>query len=401
MDGETEYVEQMKKDVNTYKKFIDTFRKESGPSLGSGNQRGGFDWANFRTSITVSTGAQSGTRKVMRTKKEFISIMEGRGMSKDWAEAEFNRRLIDPRRDTGVDADTGLQTVEISENYVDEFTNRQRSDTMLAGTKTKKRPKQKDFEELLTNLGEDYARSSVTKALAGGDILAAFASEMGTASTGFSAKEYLNKILEADASDASVASTVGESTCSGAGGEVPGQGGASSKKAKFFDAAEEALKVKAKASRELGSIIEKVDDTTNALHEALAEEDELVKVDKHLFAERYHIMRSRAHLLKDATESLNQEEFARALTDLTSNCMKDGVPSPMPQVVLAKLICVKVLGCRLGLVASILSCFGQSQNETKREKLVSNFIVAFFSQICLIPEPVLGTDSRKYRIALS
>jgi hypothetical protein len=83
-----------------------------GPQVGNQSRLGSYEWAQFQQFFYQETGRRNEQQRVMKTKKEFVTSMEAKGKSKDWAENEFARRgQIEGGTDTC--PDTGLIRVRM------------------------------------------------------------------------------------------------------------------------------------------------------------------------------------------------------------------------------------------------------------------------------------------------
>ena len=83
------------------------------PAKGAGHKRGGYKFARFVRRVEAKKGVLAQRKKVMKTKKQFVTAMEERGKEKQWAERGFNRRLLGGTEwKIGHDPDTGLPTVQ-------------------------------------------------------------------------------------------------------------------------------------------------------------------------------------------------------------------------------------------------------------------------------------------------
>ena len=75
----------------------------------------------------ISRGIRRSKRKVMKTRKQFVQLMEGKGKTAAWAEKEFDRRRTGATQwKCGNDEETQLPTVQCNgsegeEVYSDEF----------------------------------------------------------------------------------------------------------------------------------------------------------------------------------------------------------------------------------------------------------------------------------------
>ena len=106
-------------------------------------------------------------RKVQKTRKQFIDFMMEKGRSNEWAEAEYDRRRVDPSRTTGTDRDTGLPTVECFEpQFEEDYEDNYRTDEVESATKEKTNPKDKDFKIPFGQLGQGLWRRGCDEGVA-------------------------------------------------------------------------------------------------------------------------------------------------------------------------------------------------------------------------------------------
>lgn len=215
--NQTEFFRDIFKDLILARLFIKEFVDQCGDSSGSGNRRGGFDWSHYRLSVGKKLGQASGHRRVSKTKKEFITIMVGRGQTADWADKEFDKRHKDPSFCPGICPDTKLQTVKLTaESYLDDYQDDYRDDAVVSGTKDKKNPKSKDIAALSEALGTDYAVGKVTDAFKSGNLSDILKQEFqGTADSNFTARQFLENVASANASGGSASGSDAGSSAAG------------------------------------------------------------------------------------------------------------------------------------------------------------------------------------------
>lgn len=124
---ELETWNEINKDDELMREFIEDWRRATPLRRGPGNRRGGYQFARFKKRIGVKRGVRRARAKVMLTKKQFVERMEAKGKPKAWAEAEFGRRLQgNTEWKVGTDEDTKLTTVQAygsgkEEVYSDDF----------------------------------------------------------------------------------------------------------------------------------------------------------------------------------------------------------------------------------------------------------------------------------------
>ena len=198
------------------------------------------------------------------------------------------------------------------------------------------------------------------KALQESEFTQALQAEIAGASaeTSFGAKTF----LEADDAEQEVdglpsASPAGKKRAFS--GEVP----TSEKKGKFFDANEEAMKLRSKAKHELEELQSKCDDTTNQANETLAGADSLIKIDEEMFKERVLTLKHRAKLLIEVATGTN-ESLKKAVSDVLVACSQDYSLVPLPRPVLDALVSLRG-------IAGEIPVLGQSQ--LTQEELTASF----------------------------
>lgn len=153
-DKQLPFFKGLAADVEKLRRFLSEYRSEAGGAHGTGNRRGGFNWVRYTAKVAKQVGVRRGGRILQKTEKEFVDIMKSCGSIVEWALAEFRRRRCDPARETGIDPDTKLPTVECMESsYRDEYEDNFRSDIVGAATRERKTPKSNDFTVFAGQLG--------------------------------------------------------------------------------------------------------------------------------------------------------------------------------------------------------------------------------------------------------
>ena len=144
--------------------WIRTWRVKCGPSLGSGNKRGGFAFAKYSEERGQVLETTDRDQKLMKTKTEFIEYFKGKGMTPEWGEEEYKRRLVDDRYLKGLDPDCGLPTMQctgVQERGSQANTQFLKSAVHM-DTKAKANPRASDIAQLMDGLGSDMASAATT-----------------------------------------------------------------------------------------------------------------------------------------------------------------------------------------------------------------------------------------------
>ena len=91
---ELAFFNQINEDDELLRDFMHDWLEHTPPAKGAGHKRGGYKFARFVRRVEAKKGVLAQRKKVMKTKKQFVTAMKERGKEKQWAEREFNRRLL-------------------------------------------------------------------------------------------------------------------------------------------------------------------------------------------------------------------------------------------------------------------------------------------------------------------
>ena len=141
----------------------------AGRSTGS-SRMGFFHWAKYEEAFIARQGTLAQLGRVLVTRKEFITAMQAKGRSEEWANSEWTRRQNNAEFRKGVCPDTGLPTVQMHEGPREiDYTDKAKEQRVIQGTKEAK-PETDDVKEqvkLVSRAVTDVARSTSFAAFKG------------------------------------------------------------------------------------------------------------------------------------------------------------------------------------------------------------------------------------------
>ena len=100
--------------------------------------RGGCKLAQFKEHLVHQVGVKVAQTKVMKTRKEFVEIFLGKGMTKQWGEAEFDRRWASNGNPWKVDLDPDCRLPRVqlyADKTEEEFDSKSKSQEIEMTTK--------------------------------------------------------------------------------------------------------------------------------------------------------------------------------------------------------------------------------------------------------------------------
>ena len=180
------------KDIHT------SWQAAAGPSTGS-SRMGFFQWAKYEEAYIARQGTLAQLGKVQVTKKEFITAMEAKGRTWEWADAEWTRRTNNPEFKKGTCLDTALPTCQMYEGPREiDYTDKAKEGRVVQATKETK-PDSEDVKEqvkLVSRAVTDVTRNTSFTAFTAdgeGEGMEALMMRAGPGARGF-----WNKMAEAE-----------------------------------------------------------------------------------------------------------------------------------------------------------------------------------------------------------
>ena len=172
--GELEFFNELKNDMALFRDFLTEWRQECGPPKGPGRTRGGFNTARFKERHGHRLSNIKAQDKVMKTKSEFADAMEAKGMTRQWAFDEWERRFADPKYDNDLDPDCKLPRTQMHGETFERAQEEMFKEAVVEiESKEVKNPKHSDVKRLIGEMGSEMSMDQKTSdALRRGDFTA-------------------------------------------------------------------------------------------------------------------------------------------------------------------------------------------------------------------------------------